>query len=212
MDELTTREILLWVAIPYAVLAVFIVGHLWRYRRSQYTWTTRSSQLLERKWLRSGILLFHLGMLAVVGGHIGGLLVPEEVTESLGITESMYHFVAVAMGTLAGDPTAANATAAKEAIAGLRTVTEEHMAHEETEIEPVYQAKKDTPEIKEMGKKFSREGSATVGGNFIAWVTNGATDEELAGLRASIPKPVLSIAGKVLGRQYNRRVAPVWKN
>lgn len=117
-----------------------------------------------------------------------------------------------AMGTLAGDPTAANATAAKEAIAGLRTVTEEHMAHEETEIEPVYQAKKDTPEIKEMGKKFSREGSATVGGNFIAWVTNGATDEEMAGLRASIPKPVLSIAGKVLGRQYNRRVAPVWKN
>jgi nitrate reductase gamma subunit len=38
----------------------------------------------------------------VIGGHVVGLLVPEEFTDSLGITESMYHFVAVAMGTLAG--------------------------------------------------------------------------------------------------------------
>ena len=116
-----------------------------------------------------------------------------------------------AMTTFAKDPTAANATAAKEALVALRTVTEAHMDHEETEIEPVYQSKKDTPEIKEMGKKFSREGSAKVGGNFIAWVTNGASDEEMAGLKASIPAPVLTMVGKVLGRQYNKMVAPVWR-
>lgn len=95
-------EVLVWGALPYAVIAVFVVGHMWRYKTAQYSWTTRSSQLLERKMLMAGVLLFHFGMLAVVGGHVGGLLVPSSVTEAVGITEHMYHNVAVAMGTLAG--------------------------------------------------------------------------------------------------------------
>lgn len=97
-----TLDLLAWGAIPYAVIAIFVVGHLWRYRTAQYSWTTRSSQLLERKWLRVGILLFHFGMLAVLGGHIGGLLIPASFTESVGISEHMYHDVAVIMGSLAG--------------------------------------------------------------------------------------------------------------
>ncbi len=97
-----TKDTLFWVAVPYAVIAIFVVGHLWRYQRSQYTWTTRSSQLLERKWLRAGIILFHLGMLAVLGGHIGGLLVPNDVTETAGVSEDMYHTLSVTMGSLAG--------------------------------------------------------------------------------------------------------------
>lgn len=97
-----TMNLVVWVAIPYAVIAVFVVGHIWRYRTAQYSWTTRSSQLLERKMLRSGIILFHLGLLAVIGGHIGGLLVPKALTESLNVTEDMYHTTAVVLGTFAG--------------------------------------------------------------------------------------------------------------
>lgn len=95
-------NVLVWGAIPYVVIAIFVLGHLWRYRTSQYTWTTRSTQLLERKMLRWGILLFHFGMLAVLGGHIGGILVPKEVTEMAGVTEDMYHNVAVIMGSISG--------------------------------------------------------------------------------------------------------------
>lgn len=95
-------NLLVWGALPYAVIAIFVVGHIWRYQTAQYSWTTRSSQLLERKWLMVGIILFHVGMLAVLGGHIGGLLVPESFTESVGISEHTYHVVAVAMGSLAG--------------------------------------------------------------------------------------------------------------
>lgn len=95
-------NLLVWGALPYAVIAIFVIGHIWRYQTAQYSWTTRSSQLLERKWLMVGILLFHFGMLAVVGGHIGGLLVPASFTEAVGITEHMYHVVAVVMGSLAG--------------------------------------------------------------------------------------------------------------
>lgn len=100
MDE--TMNLLVWGALPYAVIAVFVVGHVWRYRTAQYSWTTRSSQLLERKLLRPGIVLFHAGMLAVVGGHVGGLLVPKSLTDAVGVTEHMYHTVAVVMGTFAG--------------------------------------------------------------------------------------------------------------
>lgn len=95
-------NLLIYGALPYAVIAVFVVGHIYRYRTSQYTWTSRSSQLLENKWLRVGVILFHLGILAVIGGHFGGLLVPAAVTEAVGVTEHMYHVVAVVMGSLAG--------------------------------------------------------------------------------------------------------------
>ena len=116
-----------------------------------------------------------------------------------------------AMGTFATAPTRANAAAAKEAIGALNSVAEEHMTHEEAEIDPVYVAKADTPEIKEMGRKFAR-GNPVVAGNFMAWVTNGASAEEMAGLKASVPGPVLTIFGKVVGMQYNRRIAPVWRS
>ncbi|MBK5230209.1 MAG: respiratory nitrate reductase subunit gamma [Thermoleophilia bacterium] len=95
-------KLLLWGGVPYAVIATFVVGHWWRYRTMQYSWTARSSQLLERKMLRVGIILFHVGLLAVIGGHVGGLLVPKNLTESAGVTEDMYHGGAVVMGTFAG--------------------------------------------------------------------------------------------------------------
>lgn len=97
-----TMNLLVFGAIPYGVIAIFVVGHIYRYRTSQYTWSSRSTQLLENTWLKYGVILFHLGMLAVLGGHIGGLLVPESVTEKAGISEDMYHTVAVVMGSLAG--------------------------------------------------------------------------------------------------------------
>ena len=44
----------LWVIFPYICLAVFVVGHVWRYRYDKFGWTTRSSQLYESKLLRIG--------------------------------------------------------------------------------------------------------------------------------------------------------------
>ncbi|HWB69360.1 MAG TPA: respiratory nitrate reductase subunit gamma [Solirubrobacterales bacterium] len=94
--------LLVWVAIPYACITVFVVGHVWRYRTGKLTWTTRSTQLLERRLLKIGALLFHLGLLAVIGGHVLGILVPEAATEALGVSEGLYHAVSVTAGTSAG--------------------------------------------------------------------------------------------------------------
>jgi len=60
---------LLWVILPYLAIATFVVGTVWRYRADQLRWTTRSTQLLESRWLKLGSPLFHFGLLAVIGGH-----------------------------------------------------------------------------------------------------------------------------------------------
>ncbi|MEV7977567.1 respiratory nitrate reductase subunit gamma [Streptomyces sp. NPDC086519] len=97
-----TGAVLLWAVLPYVVLAVFVLGHLWRYRYDKFGWTTRSSQLYEHRLLRIGSPLFHFGILVVLLGHIGGLVIPESWTEAAGISENVYHIGAVALGTVAG--------------------------------------------------------------------------------------------------------------
>lgn len=93
---------LLWVILPYLAIATFVVGHAWRFKRDQFTWTTRSTQLLESRWLKLGSPLFHFGLLAVIGGHVIGILIPQSLTDSLGISEGVYRAFSAGMGTLAG--------------------------------------------------------------------------------------------------------------
>src|SRR5919107_145184 len=101
-ENLTAFDILLWVALPYASIATFLVGHYWRYRYDKFGWTTRSSQLYEDRLLRIGSPLFHFGMLGVVGGHVIGLLVPRSWTDAVLIDDHLYHYIAVVGGLLAG--------------------------------------------------------------------------------------------------------------
>lgn len=92
----------IWIVVPYACLAVFVLGHVWRWRHDQFGWTTHTSQLLESRILRWGSPLFHLGTFGVIAGHAMGLLVPSWLTEKIGIPEGLYHATAVWGGTLAG--------------------------------------------------------------------------------------------------------------
>ena len=95
-------DFFLWVAFPYVCVAVFTAGHVWRYRRDRYGWTARSTQLMERRLLMAGSLLFHFGILAAVGGHVLGILVPRSWTAAIGISENAYHYIAVVAGGAAG--------------------------------------------------------------------------------------------------------------
>ncbi|KPC97994.1 Nitrate reductase-like protein NarX [Geobacillus sp. BCO2] len=80
----------LWVIVPYLALVLFVAGHIWRYQRDQLGWTSKSSELLEKKQLRLGSLLFHWGILFVFVGHVMGILIPEPFYEALGVTEETY--------------------------------------------------------------------------------------------------------------------------
>jgi len=95
----------LWVIFPYICLTIFVVGHAWRYRYDKFGWTTRSSQLYENRLLRLGSPLFHFGIIGVFFGHVIGLGIPESWTDAVGISEGMYHFMALSVGALAGAAT-----------------------------------------------------------------------------------------------------------
>jgi hypothetical protein len=127
----------------------------------------------------------------------------ERLAEALGTADT-------AFATLARTPTDASAKDAAAAIENLHAVVDEHLAHEEAEIEPVYQAKKGSPELKAMGRQFAKRNPKEAG-NFFAWIQYGATADEQAALRAQVPPPVIAIFSRLLGRRYRRTVAPVWR-
>jgi nitrate reductase gamma subunit len=102
---MSAGDVLLWIILPYTAMAVFVVGHVWRYRTDQFRWTSRSTQLLDRKVLGWASPLFHYGALAAIGGHVIGVCIPESLTESLGISESFYRWFAGVAGGLAGAAT-----------------------------------------------------------------------------------------------------------
>lgn len=94
--------ILLYAVLPYVALAIFVVGHWWRYRTDQYGWGARSSQLLESRVLKWASVIFHLGALAAIGGHVLGMLVPVAWTDAVGIDAPAYHAISIVGGLGAG--------------------------------------------------------------------------------------------------------------
>ncbi len=94
--------LLLWVVLPYVSLTLFVAGHAWRYRYGRFSWTSRSTQLLESRWLAWGSNLFHYGALAAIGGHVLGMLVPSWLTRAAGISEDAYHALSGIAGSAAG--------------------------------------------------------------------------------------------------------------
>jgi hypothetical protein len=116
-----------------------------------------------------------------------------------------------AMNTFRTTATTADAATALSAVEHLQTVAVEHLDHEEAELEDVYLANADGPEMKAMGKQFAKVSPAK-GGRFFAWLTDGATPAEMAAITDSVPKPVLAILGGIFGRSYRRDVASAWRS
>ena len=101
MNDVSGWNLFWWVILPYLALATFVIGHIWRYRYDQFGWTSRSTELQEKKLLKWGGPLFHYGTFAAIGGHILGILVPESFTKSIGIPEHVYRQFSAWAGTIA---------------------------------------------------------------------------------------------------------------
>ncbi len=99
---MTPLDIFLWGVCPYIAFTILILGTVIRRVFFARTWTTKSSQFLERRQERVATPLFHVALLFVFFGHLGGFLIPKSVTDSLGLTEEMYHVIAFSMGGVAG--------------------------------------------------------------------------------------------------------------
>lgn len=93
---------LLYGIYPYIALVVLVVGSIIRYDREPYSWRSGSSQLLRRKQLMWGSVLFHLGVLFIFAGHFVGLLTPIWIWDALGVSHQAKQTLAVVAGGIAG--------------------------------------------------------------------------------------------------------------
>jgi hemerythrin-like domain-containing protein len=115
-----------------------------------------------------------------------------------------------ALRTLARTGTAADAAAARESLERTRQVVDQHLAHEEQDLEPVVQKYVETPEWKAVEKAFRRRPPGDIG-RFLAWLTDGMGEDERAYFRSTIPAPVVAVFTTVFGRRYTKDIAPVWR-
>lgn len=87
---------------PYIALGVGIMGTIARYDRDPFTWKTSSSQLLRRRQLVWGSILFHVGVLVIFFGHLIGLLTPIAIFDAMGISHGAKQLLAIVAGGVAG--------------------------------------------------------------------------------------------------------------
>jgi nitrate reductase gamma subunit len=72
-------ENFLFIGLPYVALIVFMVGTIYRYRATKFTYSSLSSQFLENRKLFWGIMPFHWGLLLLFLGHLIAFLFPSSV-------------------------------------------------------------------------------------------------------------------------------------
>jgi hemerythrin-like domain-containing protein len=126
----------------------------------------------------------------------------ESMSRALGEIDS-------AMGSYATSAAAADAAAASDAVRRGSAVVEQHLAHEEGELEPLLRDHLESPEWQAAMRRLRRQPPRRAGW-FFAWLEDGAPDEVREYLGAEVPTPVRVLFGRVLGRGYHRSIAPVW--
>ena len=93
---------LLFGIYPYIALSVLALGSVIRYDREPYSWRAGSSQLLRRRQLIVGSVLFHVGVLLIFVGHLVGLLTPIALWDALGVPHGAKQLLAMVAGGVAG--------------------------------------------------------------------------------------------------------------
>lgn len=100
-EDLFSLNNLLFGVYPYVCLSVFMIGSWIRFDREQYGWTSASSQLLSRGGMRWASNLFHIGVLAIFGGHFVGLLTPHSVFLAV-MPDITHQYLAIIAGAVFG--------------------------------------------------------------------------------------------------------------
>ncbi|MGE5546821.1 MAG: respiratory nitrate reductase subunit gamma [Solirubrobacterales bacterium] len=97
-----TLDFFLFGIYPYIAIAVFLVGSVVRLDYEPYTWKSGSSQFLRRRGMLFASNAFHIGMLALLGGHAVGLLTPHFLYSALGLSAETKQTVAMTAGGIFG--------------------------------------------------------------------------------------------------------------
>lgn len=72
-------DLLMFAVAPYVALALAVCVSIYRYRVQKFTYSSLSSQFLERKLLFWGSIPFHWGIVTILTMHFLAFLVPQAV-------------------------------------------------------------------------------------------------------------------------------------
>ena len=89
--------------MPYVLVVLAIVGVIYRFNTSRFSWSTQSSQFLENRALFFGSFPWHYGIIFVLLGHIIGLITPSSILAWNSVPLRLYIFEVsgLALGLLA---------------------------------------------------------------------------------------------------------------
>ena len=88
----------IFIALPYAALALVLLVTPYRFLSNRLTWTAYSTQFLERKVLYWGINPWHYGILPILLAHIVGFAFPGAFKRFLGNPETLLAVESVLLG------------------------------------------------------------------------------------------------------------------
>ena len=74
---MTALDTVLFIALPYVTIVVFLVGTIRRYTRAGFSITSLSAQFLEPQTGFWGTVPFHIGILVLFLGHLAMFMFPE---------------------------------------------------------------------------------------------------------------------------------------
>ena len=83
-------DVLMFAALPYVAVVLFLLVSIQRYRRDPFTFSSLSSQFLESRQLFWGSVPFHIGILTLFFGHLTGFLFPRQVVLWNGIPARLF--------------------------------------------------------------------------------------------------------------------------
>jgi len=115
-----------------------------------------------------------------------------------------------AMSSYAASGSAVDAADAAEAVRKGRPVVDQHLAHEEADLEPAIAGFAAEPELVQAMKQVRAQPPRRAGW-FFAWLEDGAGPEEQAFLATTVPGPVRLVLGRGFGRGYHRSIASTWR-
>jgi nitrate reductase gamma subunit len=88
----------IFIALPYAALALVLFVTPYRFRTNRLTWSAYSTQFLERKLLFWGINPWHYGIIPVLLAHIFGFAFPGALKRFLGNQETLLLLESFGLG------------------------------------------------------------------------------------------------------------------
>ena len=95
-------NVFLFVILPYIAVTTAIVGAIWRYVTNRFSFSSISSEFLERSQLFWGSVPWHWGIITILLGHLFGIFFPSAVKAWNGVPVRLYILegTAFALGLL----------------------------------------------------------------------------------------------------------------